>query len=70
MNQTLAQNILCECSCKFAGRKCNFRQKSDNDKSQRACKKPIEHSTCKKDYAWNVVHVLVSLIRIVGLVNT
>ena len=26
---------------------------SDNDKSQRACKKPIEHSACKKDYAWN-----------------
>ena len=58
-SETLAKHISCECSCELEGRKCHSRQKWN------------------KDYVWNVkiisrihIYVLVSVIKIVRLVNT
>ena len=30
--KTLTKHVLCECKCKFNGRKCNSNQKWNNDK--------------------------------------
>ena len=52
-SRTLTKFISCECRCEFNGRKCNLRQKWNNNKCQCHCKKPIKHRACKEDYAWN-----------------
>ena len=52
-SKALAKYISCECRCEFDGRKCNLRQKWNNDKCQCECKKPIKHRACDGDYAWN-----------------
>ena len=41
---------MCECKCKFDGRKCVSNQKWNNDKCQCECKK---NHICEKDYIWN-----------------
>ena len=41
---------MCECKCKFDGRKCNSDQKWINDKCRCECKK---HDICEKDYIWD-----------------
>ena len=41
---------MCECKCKFDGRKCDSNQKWNNDKCQCECKK---NHICEKDYIWN-----------------
>ena len=48
--KTLTKHVLCECKCKFNGRKCNSNQKWNNDKCWCQCKK---HNLCEKDYIWN-----------------
>ena len=52
-SRTLTKFISCECRCEFNGRKCNLRQKWNNNKCQCHCKKPIKHRACKEDYTWN-----------------
>ena len=42
--------ILCECKCKFNGRKCNSDQWWNNDKCRCGCKK---RHVCVKSYVWN-----------------
>ena len=64
-SRTLTKFISCECRCEFNGRKCNLRQKWNNNKCQCHCKKPIKHRACKEDYAWNFRHVLASVTKIV-----
>ena len=49
----LAKYILIECRCEFEGRKCNLRQKWNNDNSQCECKKLIKYFACKECYVWN-----------------
>ena len=41
---------ICECKCKFDGRKCNSNQKWNNDKCRCECKK---HHISEKDYICN-----------------
>ena len=54
MNQRNSQNIYhVRFRCEFDGRKCNSRQKRNNDKCQSVCKKSIKHRTCGENYAWN-----------------
>ena len=45
--------MLCECRCKFDGRKCNSNQKWNNDKCWCKCKNKKKHCVCKKDYILN-----------------
>ena len=49
-SKILTRLVLCECKCKFDGRKCNSNQKWNNDKYRYECKK---HHICEKDYVWN-----------------
>ena len=49
-SKTLAKHILCECKCRFDGRKCNSNQWWNNDKCRCKCKK---HHVCEKNYVWN-----------------
>ena len=42
-SKTLAKNIYCECTSKFNSRKCNSKQKQNNDKCHYECKKQIQH---------------------------
>ena len=42
-SKKLTKHILCECKCKFDGRKCNSNQKWNNDKCWCECKK---HHIC------------------------
>ena len=49
-SKTLTKDILCECKCKFDGRKCNSNQWWNNNKCPCECKK---HRICEKDYIWN-----------------
>ena len=51
-SRTYAKHISCECRCPFDGRKCNSRQKWNNDKCQCECKKPVRHRSCEEDYGW------------------
>ena len=48
--KTLTQHFLCECKCKFDGKKCNSDQWWSNYKSQCECNK---HHMREKDYVWN-----------------
>ena len=48
-SKTLAKHISCECRCEFDDRKCNSRQKWNNDKCQCECEKPIKHPVLKED---------------------
>ena len=54
-SKTLAKQVLCECKCKFDGRKWNLNsnQKLNNDKCQCECKHLKEDHVSKKDYIWN-----------------
>ena len=45
-SKTLTKHILCECKCKFDGRKCNLNQWWNSDKCRCECKKHI----CEKYY--------------------
>ena len=56
-SKILAKRIACECRYEFAGRKCNSRQKCNNDECQCQCEKPIRHA-------------LASATKIVRLANT
>ena len=38
---------------KIHSRKCNTRQKWNNDKCQCRSKNPIRHRICEEDYVWN-----------------
>ena len=46
----LTKHILCECKCKFGGRKCDLNQWGNNIKCRRECRK---HHLCKQDFIWN-----------------
>ena len=48
--KALTKHILCECKCRFDGRKCNSDQWWNNDKRLCECKK---RHVCEKDYVWN-----------------
>ena len=43
----------CECRCEFDDKKCNSRQKWNNDKCHCECKKSLRHQICEKDCVWN-----------------
>ena len=49
----LSKDISCEFRCGFDGRKCNSKQKRNNDNCQRECTKPIQYQACDEGYAWN-----------------
>ena len=51
-SRTLAKHIPCKCECKFAGRKCNLNQESNNAKCQCECKNKKEHWVCEKKLIW------------------
>ena len=51
--KTLIKQASCNCKCKFDGRKCNTKQKWNNNKYQYQFKRSTKHSVCKEDYAWN-----------------
>ena len=53
VSKTLIKHISGECRCKFDGRKCNSKQKWNNDKYRSECKKLIKHQVREEDYAWN-----------------
>ena len=67
-SKTLAKHISCECRYEFNGRKYNSRQNWNNDKCQYECKKPIKHGN--RIMLGILVDMLVSVIRILTLVNT
>ena len=48
--KTLTRHILCECNCRFYGRKCNSDQWWNNNQCWCECKKS---HVWKKDYVWN-----------------
>ena len=66
----IVKHILCECICKFDLRKCNSKQKWNNDKSQCECKKRIKHRACEENCAWNPSKCACKLRRDMRLVNT
>ena len=45
----LIKHILCECKCRFDGRKCNSDQWWNNNK----CWYEYNKHVCEKDYVWN-----------------
>ena len=49
-SKILTKDRLCECKCKFDGRRCNSNQKWNNNKCWCEFKK---HHICEKDYIWN-----------------
>ena len=51
-SKTLTKHILCECKCKFEGRKCSSDQGWNNNKYRCKCKKS---HVWGKDYVWNPV---------------
>ena len=52
-SKTFVKHISSESRCEFDGRKCNLRQKWNNDLCQCECKGPIKHGVCEEDFAWN-----------------
>ena len=46
-SKILAEHISCEFRCEFDGRKCNSRQKWNNDNCHCECKKLIKHGSVK-----------------------
>ena len=52
-SQTLLKHISCECKCKCNVRKCNSKQKLNNEKRWCKYKNPEKHHACKKCYIWN-----------------
>ena len=51
-SKILTKDISCKCECKFDGRKCNPKQKWDNNKYSCEFKK---YHICKKDYISNIL---------------
>ena len=49
-SQTLTRHILCECKCRFDGRKHNSDKWWNYNKCRCVCKK---RHVCEKDYIWN-----------------
>lgn len=49
-SKTLLKQISRTWRCKFDDRKCDVKQKCNNDKSQCECKSPIKHCVCKEDF--------------------
>ena len=68
-SKALAKRISCQCRCKFDGKKYNSRWKWNNVNCQCKCKMPIRHRPCKRIMRGIIVHVLASVIRVMGLVN-
>ena len=60
-SKILTSNTLCECKCKFDGRKCNSSQKRTNDKFQCKCKN-IPY--VKKIIFGILLHVVVKIVNI------
>ena len=52
-SSTFRTHISCESRYEFDGRKCNSRQKWNNDKCRCHYEKPIRHRACEEDCAWN-----------------
>ena len=52
-SKTLVEHISGECRYEFDGRKCNSRQKWNNNKCQCEREKPIRHRAYEEDYVWN-----------------
>ena len=66
----LAKHISCECRCEFEGRKCNSKQKWNNDKGQCDCKNQEDIADVKKTMSVILVNALASMIKILRPVNT
>ena len=49
-SKTLTKNILCDCKCRFNGKKFNLDQWWNTDKCWSECK---NCHVCEKDYIWN-----------------
>ena len=49
-SKILTKHILCECKCRFDGKKCNSYQWWNNYKCE--CESKKRH-VCEKDYVWN-----------------
>ena len=47
-SKSLTKQILCNCECKFDGRKCNSTQKRNNCKCRCECENPREINLCEK----------------------
>ena len=52
INQT--KNISCECNCNLDRRKCNSRQKWNNDECQYEWKLQMKYCALEEDYPWNL----------------
>ena len=52
-SMTLAKHVSWECRCDLDDKKCNSRQKRNNDKCQCEHKATARHRTGEEDYAWN-----------------
>ena len=60
-SKTLTKHILCQCKCKFGGRKCNSSQKWNNNKCQCESKNIIY---AKKIMFGILLHVVVNMVNI------
>ena len=70
MSQKHLKHISCESRCKFGGRKCNLKQKWNNDNCQYDCKKQQNIAYAKSSMLEIPTYVLVSSARVAGLANT
>ena len=52
--KTFKKYLSCKCKCKFDGRKCNWNQKWNNNKSHCNCKYLKEHHLCETSLIWNL----------------
>ena len=52
-SKLLINCISCNCRCTSDGKKCNAKQKCNNDRFQCECKNQINHRVCKEDYRSN-----------------
>ena len=58
------KHILCECKCKFDGRKCNSNQKWSKDKCLCECKNPREHNVSEKVILGILLHIVAKITNI------
>ena len=61
VSKNLTKDILCECKCKFDGKKCNSNQKWNKDTCRCECKK--DH-ICKKIIFEFLLHVVAKMKNI------
>ena len=54
-SRRLENLISCDSRCEFDGKKCNSRQKWNNDKCQWEGKKPVKRRPFEENYSWNPI---------------